>query len=196
MKFNVFAGLAFSVSLCMASCPDNAQGQLSVSNFEMTSTSVLFDLSGTLPLSGPVTASEGFFFVNPNESESPGFALGDFLPSTSNEFTGPQPLRGESDFSPIATGGIDFGDYFFVVFQNPLVPGEAISGRVTANWNSQAFDPTAVSSLNVYWGAADDLSLTTGVLVDTVTVGVPEPAAATLIGAFLVGTATVRRRRF
>lgn len=200
MKLKLCTALASFFLVWMANFQSNAQAQLSVSNFEMTSTSVLFDLSGKMPATAPSIASEGLIFVNPDDSESPGFALGDFLGSVSNGFTGTQQLRSELElelelFSPISTGGIEFGDYFFVVFQNPLTAGEAINGRVTANWDSLAFDPTAVSALDVYWGAEDNFTLTSGVLFDTVVVGVPEPATATAIGAVLVGIAAIRRRR-
>ena len=194
MKFSFSALFAFSLSLCMAVFQSDAHAQLSVSNFEITPTSVLFDLAGTLPATAPADAAQVFFFVNPDEPASPRFTLDDFLDSASNGFTGTQELRGFSN--PIATGGSEFGDYFFVAFQTPLTAGEAVNGRVTANWDSPAFDPTVISALEVYWGAQDSLAtVTTGVLVDTVAVSIPEPATATAIGSLLVGSIMIRRRR-
>lgn len=197
MKLELGWALASLLFLWTAIFQSDAQAQLTVSNFQLTPTSVVFDLSGTTPTTAPAFAAEALAFVNPDESASPGFALGDFLPSVTNGFSGTQQLFNDLSASPgsIFTGGPQFGDYFVVLFENPLTIGEAVDGRVIATWDSPAFDPAAISTLELYWGAEDQLLLTSGVLVDTVVVGVPEPATTTTIWTLLAGIATIRRRR-
>ena len=164
-----------------------------ISNFNLTSNSVNFDISGTFPSSLPPFVRGQLLFVNPSVAANPGFALGNQLDSSSYSFTGSKPLLA------IKTGDSSYGDYFAVVFGSDFAGGETINGSVAATWGGTAFNPLAVSSLNVFWGANITISgwevtfhPTGGRFLTSV---VPEPSSLSLLlagGAVLMAG---RRRK-
>lgn len=176
-RFNTIAIVAcLQLVLCV-----QAAAQLSIEDFNLTPNSVSFVVQGTFPETFPRSFLEGFLFVNPDPDASPGFALGSNLRPDNENFTGPQSLRTGYIF-PIGTGGAQFGDYFFVAFDEIFLPGDNIDGRVTANWSTTAFDINAVETLNVFWGSdITGQDVEGGVLIDVVLV--PEPTTQMLIGA-------------
>jgi hypothetical protein len=147
---------------------------ISITNFSLTGTSVTFHISGTFPGTTVPPRPQGLFFANPNIMASPGFALGDPIRSSSYSFTGSQALS-SSVYFPVSTGNPDYGDYFYVAFENDFSIGEAISGTLNANWSSTAFDPSQVTSLDVFWGAGSSppIGISNGSILLT-TVAVPE----------------------
>jgi hypothetical protein len=168
--------------------------EIFVDNFHLTESSVSFDIYGTMPANPPGSAQFALLFSNPSILENPGFALGEFITTQDVSFSGSQFVE------RVATGGTTYGDYFYVFFAKDssgttrsLLPGETISGRLTAEWSEPAFDPSAVNQLNLYWGT--DWSggfANSGVLLTTVQV--PEPSTLCLITlGLLVG---VRRRGY
>lgn len=160
-----------------------ANAAITITNFNLKTTSVTFDISGTMPSPLPASNRNALYFVNPIPATNPGFALGSFMSSSSPSFTGLQTLR--TSPNPVATGGISFGDYFFVSFANNLATGETVSGTLTATWSSTAFDPSAIGFLNVFWGTGSSDIVNTGTLLTTAA-PVPEPSAALLaaLGSF------------
>lgn len=183
-----FLVIGLLVSLYMLS--GAAKAAISVSNFHLTENSVSFDLSGTLPDVTPASFRDALYFVNPNVSADPGFALNSFLRSSMSSFTGTQSLR--SSLNPIQTGGSKFGDYFFVAFDNSLVAGEEVAGVVNATWNRRAFDLDAVDFLNVQWGTDPRDIVGQGVQLDTVLV--PEPSSLVMIAIGLAALVGVKHR--
>ena len=166
----VMAALATLATGKPASCEP-----ISITNFSLTGTSVSFHISGTFPGTTVPPFPQALFFANPNIMASPGFALGNFIHSSSSSFTGSQAL---SSYAPVSTGRTespDFGDYFYVAFENDFSTGEAISGTLNANWSSTAFDPSQVTSLDVFWGASSSppIGISNGSILLT-TVAVPE----------------------
>lgn len=191
---------ALAAFLLLALGQMSASAQISVSNFLLTSNSVSFSLSGTLPNPAPQTNPQTLYFVNPNVAASPGFALSTgFFDSSTQSFTGTQALR---SIVPLATGNHEYGDYFYVAFENALAVGETIDGIVSATWSAPAFDPAAVASLNLFWGVNDSLpfdpstqpSLITGGTFLT-SVVVPEPSTYALLLMTSAGALWWTRRR-
>ena len=190
----VMAALATLATGKPASCE-----AISITNFSLTGTSVSFYISGTFPSTAVPPFPQSLVFANPTIMASPGFALGNFMASSSSSFTGSQALR---SYGPVSTGRTespDFGDYFYVAFENDFSIGEAISGTLNANWSSTAFDPSQVTSLEVFWGAGTTppIGISNGSIFLT-TVAVPEIAPAgmgrvlALIGG---GLGLLERRR-
>jgi len=162
-----------------------------ISDIFLTENSVSFGISGNLPGPLPDLDRHALFFVNPDINADPGFALGNFIVASSYSFTGTPPLR---DINGVATGfAADEGDYFFVAFNEPLAVGNEVSGFLTATWNVTAFDPSQVTSLDVYWGWNGG-PINTGTYLTSVSV-VPEPSAMTLVAFCVLGCASIRRRR-
>jgi hypothetical protein len=176
--------LALAFSLIAAA---HSQAAVSIVNFQLTTTSLSFDISGTMPATAPANNRNGFAIINPDFAASPGFALGNFTFADTRSFTGTQALSG------ILTGNSS-GDYALVLFSSPLTAGEAISGTFSATWSTTAFDPAAVTQLNVQWGSTNGSSVGDGVQLALVPVNVPEPSGAALLLTGLAVAAGRRRR--
>ncbi len=149
----------------------DADAAISITDFDLTETSVSFNISGTIEGTLPAGTRDFLYFFN--LSAPPRFSLGDSLVATSISFTGSQTL------SQVSTGVSGSGDYFFLDFQDVFAAGESISGSFTATWSSPAFDPSATDSLNVYWGH-NSTSAASGAFQTSVGV-IPEPSAAALL---------------
>ncbi len=72
-----------------------------------------------------------------------------------------------------------------VAFENTFVAGDAVNGTLSASWSSNVFAPSAVTSLNVYWGFGDYApaieSIENGVFLGSGSVTVvPEPSSSLL----------------
>jgi hypothetical protein len=178
--------LALAFSLIAAA---HSQAAVSIVNFQLTATTLSFDISGTMPATAPANNRNGFAIINPDFAASPGFALGNFTSANTRSFTGTQALSG------ILTGNSS-GDYALVLFSSPLTAGEAISGTFSATWSTPAFDPAAVTQLNVQWGSTNGSSVGDGVQLALVPVNapVPEPSGAALLLTGLAVAAGRRRR--
>lgn len=167
-----------------------AQGAVTITNFQLTTTTLSFNISGTMPATPPAVSRRGLYFVNPVLNASPGVALGSFVGSATQSFTGTQSLR--ATLNPIQTGSSIAGDYFFVVFENDLAANEPISGTVSATWTSAAFDPEAAPYLNLKWGSSSFDTANTG--IQLAVVYIPEPSSV-LLGAVTSLILLARRRR-
>jgi len=186
----VASALAVAI-LAFGTYTREANADIVISNFSLTENSLFFEISGTFPGLLPAGESSALYFVNPDVTANPGFALGEFIASTTFSFSGTQPLR---SISPVATGGPDFGDYFYVAFQNDFANGEAISGSLTATWNTTAFDPSQVTTLEVYWGN-DDSSGLVGTGTYLTSVAVPEPSSWCFVALSCIALVIRRRAR-
>ena len=168
----------FAFLLASGFVSHQANAAISITNFNLTTNSVTFDISGTMPNNLPASNKNALWFVNPILAASPGFALGSGLAPGSLSFSGTQAFKTSL---PVATGNVTFGDYFFVIFNNDLATGETVSGTLTATWTSTAFDPSVINDLNVYWGASGSLAaVNSGTFLTTIS-PVPEPSAALLV---------------
>lgn len=185
-KTGVSIGRSCGVSLlALFLAASVSQAAISITNFNLTTTSFSFDIAGTLPETPPATSPSILYFVNPDVAADPGYALSSGIVAISYEFSGSQPLL------EIRNGNSAYGDFSGVYFLNDFAAGESISGTVSATWSITAFDPSQVTSLDVYWGYNDALpadpatqpsAITGGTYLTTVST-VPEPSAVLLIGA-------------
>lgn len=163
---------------------------ITITNFSLTENSVSFDISGTLPDHHPDFYLETFFFVNPGEWTDAAFTLETFLSASSFSFTGSQSL---DPVYALGTGWLEeYGDYFYINFQDDLAGGESVSGNLMALWGKTAFDPTQVASLVVNWGSYYEESAIYGVYLTSVVV--PEPSTFILFGLGSLAVLMVRRR--
>jgi hypothetical protein len=193
--------LAATFAALLALRPTACEAQILIQNFVLTTNSVSFAISGTLPTSTPPNDLNTLYFVNTNVAASPGFALGDNTLSLSNSFSGTNALR--TSFNPVGTGPVLYGDYFYVSFENLFVAEQPIFGTLNASWNTNAFNPAAVASINVFWGADNLLPInpaiqqpsriTGGKLLTTVVV--PEPSTCALLAMSAAGALWWARRR-
>lgn len=149
---NTQKNLAALFVLGLSSAPLHAA--ITITNLELSKNSLSFTASGTLP--EPTAANFNLSIIsiqNPNVTASPGFALGFQSPVTSFTETFSQtvstaPTSGDIN---IRTGNGQL-DYAYIIFTANMAPGEIFSGTLTGNWNFDAFDPTAVTTLDFYWG--------------------------------------------
>jgi hypothetical protein len=191
MKFSCNHPVTLAALLFLsASLVRKTDAAISITHFSLTPGSLSFDIFGTMPTALPDDLIGVFFFINPSPSANPGFALGEWIGATSAAFIGSHALR--TDPPPISTGGPSFGDYFYVALAGALAPNEAINGTVKASWASVAFDPSQVSTLNVFWGADQNGSILGGTLLSQVSV--PEPTWGLLIVLGAAGLASRRKR--
>jgi hypothetical protein len=196
MKHNLtrsgFLALALSFSLLAA---PQAEAAVVITNLVMTTTSISFDISGTMPTTVPGSSPNVIFFTNPSLSASPGFALNTSFTSTNSaSFSGTQPLRSVGG-GPAGLGFSSFGDYGVFGLQEALTASESLMGTFTATWPTPRLNPAAVTSLDFYWGASNGSShVNTGTFLGSAAVGgsVPEPSGTALL---LCGLATVAARR-
>jgi hypothetical protein len=182
---------AIALSLFVFASVSQEAKAIIIADLSLTEASLSFYISGTLP--APLLNS--LYFVNPDVGANPGFALGSSIMASSHSFNGTSlnatpPLWNSNS---IGTGNSFFGDSFFVAFQN----SEGLAGTVTATWSSTAFNPSQVTSLDVYWGNSGSLdpnAITSGTYLTSVAV-IPEPSTSALLFAGAVATFIVFRRR-
>jgi hypothetical protein len=166
---------------------------ITISNFQISSSVVSFDVSGEL--SGPTPADDlaAIFFVNSNATLDPGFVVpSGFTAPLIHTWTGSQALNGAF---PLFTGSqTSFNtDYFGLFFASNLSEGETISGSVTATFSPGTFDVTQVSQIDVVWGRDAALPTVSGGAFQGI-IAVPEPSSLLLIGLGAAGFVTRRKR--
>lgn len=185
----MFPTAAFLTTAMLLAFAPSSKGAMTVDQFQITSNSIQFHVSGTLA-GPPSLANDVFYIVNNNANASPGFVLADFVNAVTYSFTGSQTL------SMARTGTPMFGDYLFFVFATPLASGDVIDGIFTATWSSTVFNPTAATGgTKLYWGTEnfDEDSVTSGVLLGDVST-VPEPSGV-MLGAIALAMVAGRRKR-
>lgn len=195
MKHNLtrsgFLALALGLSLLAA---PQAEAAVVITNLQLTTTTMSFDVSGTLPDTPPLEGESAILVINPNPLAFPGFELSSTSTfASAASFTGSQTL-----FTNGALSGANTGDYIFFIFRDDLQPGAALAGTFSATWASPLIDPAALPSLDFYWGTdSNNLPIEPGVLLSSVPVPtyVPEPSGAALLLCGLATMAARRRRR-
>jgi hypothetical protein len=187
---NTIASAIAAAFLALSACTRELCADIIISDFSLTANSVSFNISGTFPNTAPPSDRMALYIVNPDPGADPGFILETNIDASSSFFTGAQDLR---FFSPVKTGSPNFGNYFWVAFDADITIGEAISGTLTAGWNSTVFDPSAVANLYVFWGA--DYAFTYPVVggIQLATVPVPEPSGMCFVALSCIALMVQRR---
>ncbi len=172
-----------------------------ITDFELTETSIRFNISGTFPDVYPPADHAALYFVNSEVAANPGFALGDRFVAAEASFTGVQTLN---FMAPVWTGSPIYGDYFGILFVTDFSTGESISGTLTAAWDDPAFDPTHVTRLDLYWGIDESLprdpttqpsAITGGAYLASVAVPESSTATALMGGGVAVFAFLLRQRK-
>jgi hypothetical protein len=179
--------LMFAALLAIGVACRQAHADIIINNFSLTQNSLSFDISGTLPDPLPLSPS-AFYFVNPDIHANPGFVLASNFASTYS-FTGTQNLR---DPDGVSGGNGGFGDFFYVAFTANMNVGETVSGTLTANWMTDTFDPSQVTTLDVYWGYNGGLANDGTYLTS---VAIPEPSSHLLVAVIGMTVLPLRRNR-
>jgi hypothetical protein len=192
LKQTKVAALAATL-ITYASLSAQSYAAITVSNFQISSSVVSFDVSGEL--AGPTPADDlaAIFFINSNPTIDPGFVVpSGFTAPLSHTWTGSQTL---SASFPLFTGSQDAynTDYFGLFFASNLSEGETISGSVTATFSPGTFDLTQVSQIDVVWGRDAAFSTVSGGVTQGVIV-IPEPSTLLLFWLGAAGFVTRRKR--
>lgn len=177
----------------------SAANAVVVSDLEITDSTFSVTFSGVLPSSAPSSNPNFILAVNPDQFASPGFAIGDFIDSSSASFTGTQ----DAGFG--RTGGAFWGDYLLLNFTSALSTLEDITGTFSASWGSSVFDPSVVSSLDFYWGSGGRFSNPVDTIggeylgsarVNGPTSSVPDTGYTALMLGLSLGALLAIRRKF
>lgn len=169
----------------------SASGAVVFTNLEIKSSEFSITLSGSLPLDAPPSAPSFLIIVNSDQFAEPGFVVRpSFEIVSTSEFSGTQNIFNSS------VGPERFGDYLLFEFEDDFLTGENITGAITASWPIPIFDPKAANSLNVYWGAGEDLRDPTSVFggIFLGSVAVPEASSALLLGLGAISALSRRKR--
>ena len=175
----------FCCSLCDA--------QLQISNEALTTTSIIFDISGTIDGPIPEEGPDWLFFVDSNRPNG-------WITNFNNaQITSNISVNGVADEVDNFWIESEFGsasrDRLTLNLDRGWSIGDTLSGTFTANW-ATAVDLTDYSGeLQIFWGRDGLSDETAGTLQGTFsTIAVPEPSSALFISA-IVSTSLLRRRR-
>lgn len=123
-----------------------AYAQITLSNFEITSNSIAFDISGTIPLDTNPHNLLNYLVLEEHPIWNPGtfflFENANNTPAIEASFTGTKTLTQAYYYN----NDIDFG------FDQDLAPGEALNGRFSATFAQPIFNPAEARFLIATWG--------------------------------------------
>ena len=159
---------------------NSTYGAISITNFSITSSSLSFNITGSFPSPQPFRGFEFISFVNPNIYASPGYAL-DYSYSSTQSFSGTPVLTDWSFLYAVTRTRLSL-DCCLVDLGTNFQQEQTVNGKYDFTWSAAVFDPSAVSSLDVYWGAASlDINelLNSGIYLTTVIL--PEPSSLSLL---------------
>lgn len=192
MKHTLKSVRALAATLItFGSLAGGANAAVTISNVNITNTTFSVSFSGTLPANSPSSTAGSILVVNPDQFENPGFVIGPtFTDSITQLFSGSQ----TASFARI--GNASFGDYILLRFNSNLVANSTFSGVYSASFDSTVFDPSAVESLQFYWGGGGNTSIPSWTVGGTFlgAASVPEPTSALLLGFAALGIVASRRR--
>jgi hypothetical protein len=185
--------------LVAASLQQQTLAAITISNFEITSNSLTFHVSGTFPNTLPAAQADRLYFVNGfNPGAFPGFVQEQVGGILTSNFTGSAPTL-PSTYIPIGLGNSAIGDFFVIDFYSDFSAGQTISGTLTASWTTQPFIPAAAPTIDVFWGIGS--SSLTAIYPDLInsaplltSISIPEPNSC-ILSFFSLLLASIRRRK-
>jgi len=167
LKIKALVAVLFVFSCLFAS---QASADLTFTNLNVTAESFTVDVSGTVP-TGSVSDPTLLLFESNPLSTDPGWVIAGGFSDGTYSFSGSQTM------TQFTTGNPSFGDYIYLRLDPSLSSGDDLTGTITGTWGSDVFDPSAINSIDVYWGRIS--SQTGGMLVGTVNESNPPPAPTT-----------------
>ena len=182
------------IGLLLALFPPSASA-VSFTNLQLTDTSFSVVISGNVPDTLPYQSRKLIHITNPNYAANPGFVIGSVGTAASSfSFSGSQIIQG---FNLVVE---EEANFIYGGFAEELDVGSALSGTLTGSWSSTAFDPSAVTSLNFYWGQSyvtgGDAPGDSGTFLGSASLSaVPDTGStAALLGVGVAALAFARRR--
>ena len=172
---------------------------VSFSNLQLTNTSFSVDIEGTISGAVPGINNDSLFIVNPDPNvyhPDPGFTTPGQYDSyaTTISFDG-SPSLGSGGQSGYISAPSYSWDFILVVFPSDLVVGSPLEGTLAGSWSTEVFDPSAVSSLDFYWGT-NEPGVSNGTFLGSASLSaVPDTGStAALLGVGVVALAFAKRR--
>ena len=169
---------------------------LSFSNLELTNTSLSVTIEGTIDGATPPFDPYLLFIVEENEFADPDFIVDD-AEASAKSFSGEPGLDYDdlNEWGGVFQTYTGYIDFIFVVFDDFLVPGAPLEGTLAGSFSSTVFNPSAVTSLEFYWGYTAE-SPASGTLLGSASLSaVPDTGStAALLGVGVAALAFARRR--
>lgn len=125
----------------------NVHAQITVSNFEMTTNSIAFDINGIIPDTVSVSdANLPFIFLEPHPiwTTQPPIDFSTYLNASTLSFSGSQTL----DYVSIDP----WEDIIEIGFTQPLSTNEVFNGRLIATFTGNPFTPEHARFFGLFWG--------------------------------------------
>lgn len=129
----------------------NAHAQITVSNFEMTTNSIAFDISGTMPDTTDLSDYNLpyiFLELHPIWTTQSPIDFSAYLSASTLSFSGSQTLDSVSIDPRVEI--VEIG------FTQPLSTNEVINGRLVATFPGNPFTPEHAQVFTLFWGYPDD----------------------------------------
>jgi hypothetical protein len=164
----------------------SADAAVTVSDFEITSNTLQFRLSGTFPaIEPPGDENRDFLMIVNATPANPGFVSVYGVPNSWGFTTG------NLELLVAGPGYPGFEDHVGLLFADPFTAGQAVDGTVSLIFPPSVFDPSLLQQFQVYWGGYG-ATPRDGLLLGTYSVPEPSTLFLSLASAGLVG---LRRRR-
>ena len=128
-----------------------AHAQITVSNFEMTTNSIAFDISGTMPDTTDLSDYNlPYIFLESHPIWTPQSPIdfSTYLSASTLSFSGSQTL----DFVNINP----WVAFVEIEFTQPLSTNEVINGRLVATFPGNPFTPEHAQVFTLFWGYPDE----------------------------------------
>ncbi len=177
LKYIKIAVVGFGLSISQIS-----NAALIVSNFNVNSTSVYFEIAGQLD--GPAQPANLSFLDIGNNTSLLNFIPPYYEAASTFSFTGTQPL------SMVAVQGVGHG-FFELTFDSDLSVGESLNGVFSATWLNPVINVSNIpENLNISWGGPLGSGTAQGRFST-----VPEPSTLAILSLGIMGLASRRFKK-